>query len=390
MHPSSFVRRTLLPLLATLAVGAGSGTAAAQSASGDAASPPPERELYVRSAALARDHFAVVIDVGVNELYFVKGDQILWSAPVGTGTGLRLEGDDDAWDFDTPNGTFNVQYKEEVPVWRAPDWYFIENGLPIPPQDSPKRLFPGGLGAAAVYIGEGLAIHGTNKPELLGERISHGCIRLSNADAQRLFHSVQIGTEVVIQGEPTKPVLQDSLRRKPSGWDDSKGPKRSKYWYSVEELPTDDLLARLEEELAIAPPDAPDRWTELAAILIDRAADDDEEALHGLLQAADAPRGERATEYATFMADLFKSLPLQVLDELASLRPRERSVVARAIVQATLELHPYAADAAGAPWPTGRIPRELVAERDLRGWEALREAEQDYRQERGIRLARGG
>jgi lipoprotein-anchoring transpeptidase ErfK/SrfK len=80
---------------------------------------------------------------------------------VGTGTGLRLEGPDGEWDFSTPDGIFHVQYKEESPVWMAPDWYFIENKLPVPPPNDAKRRFPGGLGAAAVYIGEGLAIHGT-------------------------------------------------------------------------------------------------------------------------------------------------------------------------------------------------------------------------------------
>ncbi|HEX5870880.1 MAG TPA: L,D-transpeptidase, partial [Longimicrobium sp.] len=149
----------------------------------------------VRSAALARGGYAVVVDLDVNRLYFARGRRVLWSAPVGTGTGMRLENGRGEWDFSTPTGTFHVTFKDIEPDWIAPDWYFLENGLRVPGPDSDARRFPRGLGAAAVFIGQGLAIHGTDKPELLGQRVSHGCIRLANADALRLFHNVQVGTE---------------------------------------------------------------------------------------------------------------------------------------------------------------------------------------------------
>src|SRR5690606_25878301 len=151
----------------------------------------PERELTTitepvehggaesfRSEALAKGRYAVVIDLDHNQLHFKQADVTLWSAPIGTGTGLMMQDGDSDWDFSTPNGVFHVQFKERDPVWIAEDWYFVENGLPVPPPNDPKRYFPGGLGAAAVYIDHDLAIHGTDKPELLGQRVSHGCIRL--------------------------------------------------------------------------------------------------------------------------------------------------------------------------------------------------------------------
>jgi L,D-transpeptidase YbiS len=41
-------------------------------------------------------------------------------------------------------------------------------------------------------------IHGTNAPHLLGTPASHGCVRLSDADAMDLFEFVPEDTEVVI------------------------------------------------------------------------------------------------------------------------------------------------------------------------------------------------
>ncbi|HST59122.1 MAG TPA: L,D-transpeptidase family protein, partial [Longimicrobium sp.] len=113
----------------------------------------------VRSQSLARGGYAVVVDLDYNRLYFAKGRRVLWSAPVGTGTGMRLEHGNGEWDFATPNGTFHVTYKEIEPDWIAPDWYFIENGLRVPAAGSDARRFPRGLGSAGVFIGQGLAIH---------------------------------------------------------------------------------------------------------------------------------------------------------------------------------------------------------------------------------------
>ncbi len=146
----------------------------------------------------------VVIRLTQNRLLLVDGREILWSAPVATGTGFRLEGERQSWDFDTPRGVFRIERKEKDPVWIMPDWAFIEAGRPVPPADSPLRRRRGMLGSTALYIGYELAIHGTNSPELVlnpdpdRRRVSHGCIRMTDEDARRLFHEVDVGTLVLI------------------------------------------------------------------------------------------------------------------------------------------------------------------------------------------------
>jgi hypothetical protein len=41
-------------------------------------------------------------------------------------------------------------------------------------------------------------LHGTNQEHLLGQPVSHGCIRFSNKDIIELFDQVEEGTEVLI------------------------------------------------------------------------------------------------------------------------------------------------------------------------------------------------
>jgi L,D-transpeptidase ErfK/SrfK len=140
----------------------------------------------------------VVISLQEHRLYLMEREQVIWSAVVGTGTGTRLEGAGQKWDFSTPRGMFRVQFKEKDPIWRVPDWAFIERGEPIPPMDSPRRLEPGMLGTTALYLEEDIAVHGTNNPELLGQAVSHGCIRMTNEAVRRLYHEVQVGTPIII------------------------------------------------------------------------------------------------------------------------------------------------------------------------------------------------
>mgnify|MGYP000991019624 CR=1 FL=1 len=43
-----------------------------------------------------------------------------------------------------------------------------------------------------------VAMHGTNAPQLLGTRASHGCIRIRNSDVVRMARIVRPGTPVDI------------------------------------------------------------------------------------------------------------------------------------------------------------------------------------------------
>ncbi len=146
----------------------------------------------------------VVVHLAENRVFVFDGPRAVWSAPAGTGTGFRLATGEHRWKFSTPRGMFRIQRMEKDPLWEAPDWHFVEKGRPIPPPDSPARIMRGIMGSTAIYLGDGIAIHGTNQPELVlhpdpeRRRVSHGCIRLTNEAARSLMHMVDVGTPVLI------------------------------------------------------------------------------------------------------------------------------------------------------------------------------------------------
>ena len=82
-------------------------------------------------------------------------------------------------------GTKTVEKKAEWPDWHPPQ-EMIERQPYLP------RFMAGGpgnpLGARAMYLsGSVYRIHGTNAPQTIGQRVSSGCIRLTNEDVSDLY-----------------------------------------------------------------------------------------------------------------------------------------------------------------------------------------------------------
>lgn len=141
----------------------------------------------------------VLVSLAENKLYLKYKGEIVKGYIASLGSGKVLKQEDITWIFKTPIGIFNVLDKKESPVWVKPDWAFIEKKEPIPSADSPKRIVKGFLGKYGIYLGGGFIIHGTPQEELIGMNITHGCIRLKEADLQEVYDSVKAGTKVLIR-----------------------------------------------------------------------------------------------------------------------------------------------------------------------------------------------
>ena len=140
---------------------------------------------------------AIEIDAAENRLYLRCGEQLLLDAACSTGSGEVLRTEDMTWWFDTPRGSFRIESIARGPVWRKPDWAYLEEGEEIPSEEN-QRLVPGALGDFALMIEESLFIHGTLYERLLGESVTHGCIRLGSQDLAFLVENVEVGTPVLI------------------------------------------------------------------------------------------------------------------------------------------------------------------------------------------------
>jgi lipoprotein-anchoring transpeptidase ErfK/SrfK len=94
------------------------------------------------------------------------------------------------------SGVQHITKKAEWPDWTPPP-EMIQRQPYLP------RFMAGGptnpLGARAMYLGGTVyRIHGTNAPSTIGQRVSSGCIRLTNEDVADLYSRVNLGTKVVV------------------------------------------------------------------------------------------------------------------------------------------------------------------------------------------------
>jgi lipoprotein-anchoring transpeptidase ErfK/SrfK len=151
----------------------------------DTAELPSKFKRQVVSYPTAEAPGTVVIDTPNTFLYLVLGN----GKALRYGIGVGREG------F-TWAGTKTVEKKAEWPDWHPPQ-EMIERQPYLP------RFMAGGpgnpLGARAMYLsGSVYRIHGTNAPSTIGQRVSSGCIRLTNEDVSDLYERVSVGAKVVV------------------------------------------------------------------------------------------------------------------------------------------------------------------------------------------------
>jgi hypothetical protein len=214
------------------------------------------KSLMNQTAAEATDQPYIVVSMADHRLWYKQGKQILFDAPVATGSGKELVGGAAGqWRFETPRGRLTVKGKDEDPAWVPPDWHYVEqahkkglgivhldqgqkmstgdggvittqggevvkrynngstvslgggiegkeivvNGnIVIPPYGTTARRYMGVMGTRRLELGDGYGIHGTDHPESIGQSVSHGCVRMRNADIERLYPMVAVGTPVYI------------------------------------------------------------------------------------------------------------------------------------------------------------------------------------------------
>jgi L,D-transpeptidase ErfK/SrfK len=141
----------------------------------------------------------LVINSTANEFYLNKDSTTLKRDKCSTGSYVMLKnGDLQQWIFKTPKGEFKILNKRKNPVWKKPDWAFVEEGLPVPSPNHPSRFEYGVLGDYALGLGDGYLIHGTIYQRFIGLPVTHGCIRLNDENLELIYKTMPVGAKVYL------------------------------------------------------------------------------------------------------------------------------------------------------------------------------------------------
>ena len=124
----------------------------------------------------------VEVHLQAREIRLYQNEQLIMQAPVAVGQD----------DWQTPMGEFTVRDMRVNPVWRHP---ITQEPVRPGPSNPLGSRWIGFLVEGEYHIG----IHGTNQENLIGEAVSHGCVRMLERDIQALYSHIQLGTPVVVK-----------------------------------------------------------------------------------------------------------------------------------------------------------------------------------------------
>lgn len=138
----------------------------------------------------------IVINLSELRLYYYSEPGVVETYPISVGRE----------DFATPVGVTRTTIKVKDPHWSPPASMRAEaaaRGEPAPAVVPPGPDNP--LGRHAILLGiPSYLIHGTNRPDGVGMRVSRGCIRMFPEDIESLYNRVPSGTQVNILDQPFK------------------------------------------------------------------------------------------------------------------------------------------------------------------------------------------
>lgn len=124
----------------------------------------------------------LVIKLRDRRVYIYKNRKLKVSYPIGIGKA--------GWE--TPTGNYKVMEMQPHPIWEEP-W---TGKVILEGPDNP-------LGVR--WIGfwtdgrNSIGFHGTPTEKLVGQAVSHGCIRMRNRDVVALYEQVKLGTPITVK-----------------------------------------------------------------------------------------------------------------------------------------------------------------------------------------------
>jgi len=128
----------------------------------------------------------VIVSIPDRKLVLVENDEVVRVFSVAVG----------APDSPSPVGTFSIVNRVSNPTYYKPGTVM-----------SPGPTNPVGTRWIGLSV-KGYGIHGTDRPGSIGFAKSHGCIRLRNADVERLFELVRPGDVVELHAARTPEIAR--------------------------------------------------------------------------------------------------------------------------------------------------------------------------------------
>lgn len=134
--------------------------------------------IRLRDVRLTQTGYRVTVRLRAHRLLVQDDGRRVLGAPIAVGKALTP----------TPSGTYFIAYVLQT---GDPNSFFGPYAFGLSAYSHVLTSFAGGDGE--------IGLHGTSEPWLLGQSVSHGCIRIRNSVITHLVHILPLGTPVRIQ-----------------------------------------------------------------------------------------------------------------------------------------------------------------------------------------------
>jgi lipoprotein-anchoring transpeptidase ErfK/SrfK len=125
----------------------------------------------------------LIVDLSDRVVYVYLDNQLFATYPVAVGQS--------GWE--TPIGSFQVLKMNKNPAWSQP---ITGEVFPAGAKNNP-------LGDRWIsFWSDGrhqIGFHGTNQEQLVGQAVSHGCVRMRNQDIRAMYQQITRGTPVIVR-----------------------------------------------------------------------------------------------------------------------------------------------------------------------------------------------
>ena len=147
------------------------------------------------ATSLKSENFYLSVDTRARKLRFYYGGTVLREDDLTIGESRTVTAPGKSWTFVPVKGAFAVEAKLVGYDWPVPEWVYVMNAQPVP---ATRAVVRNGLGAYAILLPNGYAIHSPPSPDSPLKGAKPGSYMVSEDVLKAIWPRIHKGTQVYI------------------------------------------------------------------------------------------------------------------------------------------------------------------------------------------------
>ena len=154
-----------------------------------------QRDIRIRALSQKKVHLAVVLEDSTLQLRHGRATLRRVKMQIGPDANVKSP-DGRTWRLVRPVGERRVADLQRSPVYTVPEWVYVQQGQPIPPEA--ERRVAGGIGSYLILLDDGTEIHTEPQVGPLKGQVKPASFQVRARDMGAIFDALKEETPVYI------------------------------------------------------------------------------------------------------------------------------------------------------------------------------------------------